>query len=288
MLQRKLRNLYYPKQTEEEIKKICKEKRNKKFGERKEFIEKDSELLGEFMKKYNETIDEYRLPLLKWSFRDIDKIIERISTNLGEQNLEKYKNFKYYHFIYFYLLSPIPLEYFKKKFENKTLKYIIHSLFIKVFHLEEISNNLLENYFENPKIDLENKYLMKGDIGIKFNDLEKIITEDKIYEEKLPNYYNDLFKLKLISNGEPILLMGPSSYKTHLAKYFIKEICSKNYNIINLNQKTTIDELLGGPFVLPPYSYMFFYDLLKEILEKLFNYEESENETIDQGLENMN
>ena len=57
ILQRKLRNINYPKQTEEEIKKICTRKRIKNFGERKEFSEKDSELLGEFMRKYNEIID---------------------------------------------------------------------------------------------------------------------------------------------------------------------------------------------------------------------------------------
>ena len=124
---------------------------------------------------------------------------------------------------------------------------------------------------------------MKGNIGIKFNNLEKIIEEEKIFEEELPNYYNDLFKLKLISNGEPVLLMGPSSYKTHLAKYFIKEICLKNFNIINLNQKTTLEELLGGPYILPPYSYMFFYNLLKNIT----NYEENKENSITEGLNNM-
>jgi len=282
MLQRKLRNLNYPKQTEEEIKEICRKKRKKKFGERKEFSESESELLGEFMKEYNETLEKYKLPLLKWSFRDIDKIIQRISEHLEENTSENYKNFKYYHFIYFYLLSPIPPNYFDKKYESKTLKDIIHSLFIKVFHLEEVSDVLLQNYFENPKRDLKNNYIMKGNIGIKFNNLEKIIEEEKIFEEEMPNYYNDLFKLKLISNGEPVLLMGPSSYKTHLAKYFIKEICLKNFNIINLNQKTTIEELLGGPYILPPYSYMFFYNLLK----KITNYEENEN-SITEGLDNM-
>ena len=33
--------------------------------------EKDSEHLGSFMVKYNEIIDEFKLPLLKWSFRDV-------------------------------------------------------------------------------------------------------------------------------------------------------------------------------------------------------------------------
>ena len=100
---------------------------------------------------------------------------------------------------------------------------------------------------------------MKGNIGIKFENLKKMITEDNISDkEQLSNYYDDLLKLKLISNGEPIILMGPSSYKTHLSKYFIKDINKKNFNVIHLNQKTTIEELLGGSHVLPSDSYMFF------------------------------
>ena len=44
----------------------------------------------------------------------------------------------------------------------------------------------------------------------------------------MPNFYNDLFKLLLISDDEPVLLMGPSSYKTELSEYYIKKIKKKN------------------------------------------------------------
>ena len=50
---------------------MCKKKRVKDFGVGEEFGEEDSELLGEFMIDYNEALDKYKLPLLKWSFRDI-------------------------------------------------------------------------------------------------------------------------------------------------------------------------------------------------------------------------
>ena len=274
MLQRKLRNINYPKQKLNEIKEICRKKRLKEFGDSEEFTEKDSELLGEFMKEYNDIIDKYKLPLMKWSFRDIDKIIKRIFENIRNKN---FKNFKYFHFIYFYLLSPIPNHYYGKTYENKNLKDILHSSFIEIFHLKEISNELLNNYFEMPKADLENNYLMKGNIGIKFDNLAKM------FQEELPNYYNDLFKLKLISNEEPILLMGPSSYKTHLATYFIKEMNYKNLNIIYLNQKTTVEELLGCSKILPPNSYMYFYDLIKNIT----NYEEDGKNDMDKEIANL-
>ena len=65
-----------------------------------------------------------------------------------------------------------------------------------------------------------------------------MIKEEHIFEEELSNYYNDLFKLKLISNEEPVLLMGPSSYKTHLSKYFIYDINGKDFSIINLNKSS--------------------------------------------------
>ena len=280
ILQRKIRNINYPKQTGEEIKNICKKKRIKDFGIGNEFSEIESELLGEFMRKYNEIIDSYNLPLLRWSFRDIDKIIRRISEHIRDTN---YKNFKYFHFIYFYLLSPIPHDYFEKKFKNENLIDIIHSLFIKVFKIEKNSDELLFNYFNKPNADLNKNFIMKGNLGIKFDNLAKMLQEEQIFEEDLPYYYDDLFKLKLISKEEPVLLMGPSSYKTHLAKYFIKKINLRDSNIINLNQKTTIEELLGGPQVLPPNSYMFFYDLLKDIT----NYQEDDQNNIIEGLKNM-
>ena len=283
ILQRKLRNINYPKQTEEEIKNICKKKRIKNFGKGNKFSEKDSELLGEFMVKYNETIDNYNLPLLKWSFRDIDKIIRRISEHISDD--ENYKNFEYFHFIYFYLLSPIPYDYFDKTFKSQKLINIINSLFINVFNKKNISDELLKIYCDNPKADLENDYIMKGNLGIKFNNLTRMINENQMFDEELnlSFYYDDLFKLKLISSEEPILLMGPSSYKTYLAKYFINEINKKNFSIINLNQKTTIEELLGGPQALPANFYMFFYDLLKDII----NYKEDNSNTINEEIENM-
>ena len=107
---------------------------------------------------------------------------------------------------------------------------------------------------------------MKGDIGIKFDKLKEIYLNLEPGKDELSNYYNDFFKLKLASKTEPILLTGPSSYKTYLAKYYIKSN-STNLNRINLNQKTTIEELLGGPrFLSYNSSKNFYLDKLLTIL----------------------
>ena len=52
------------------------------------------------MTKYNKTIDEYQLPLLKWSFRDIDKLMNKFGysemyewSELFEFNIVPYGRF---------------------------------------------------------------------------------------------------------------------------------------------------------------------------------------------------
>ena len=321
-LQQKIRNIHYPKQSLEEIENICKEKKKKEYGEDEElFSEENAKLLGKFMINFNSLIERYRLPLLKWSFRDIDKILKRIFEHIKD---EDYLNFKYYHFIYFYILSSIPGNELEKPYtvennENKKIKNIIHSLFIENFKLdEETSKNLQLSFESKPKILIQkvkknqdeinnkaedkeekeekekniehkldkekNKYfIMKGDIGIKLDKLEEIYLN--LNKDELPNYYNDFFKLKLISKDEPILLTGPSSYKTYIAKDYIKSN-KANFKKIYLNQKTTIEELLGGPRFLSQNSAKEFYlDKLTEIL-KLDNPGKSSMEEINQKIRN--
>ena len=317
ILQRKIRNIRYPKQSIEEIENICKEKKKKEYGNDDElFNEENAKLLGKFMINFNNLIEQYRLPLLKWSFRDIDKILKRISEHIKDKD---YLNFKYYHFIYFYILSSIPENEIEKLYtvennENKKIKNIIHSLFINNFNLDKLTSEELElSFYTKPKVYIEkankdevqdknedkkedevnnkdenkkedkvekkegenienkineeekkNKYfIMKGNVGIKFDELEEILINQNLNKDELPNYYNDFFKLKLISKEEPILLTGPSSYKTYLAEDYIKSNKTV-FNKIYLNQKTTIEELLGGPLFLSQNSAKEFY------LDKLF------------------
>ena len=275
ILQRKLRNITFPIQLEKEIKNICKEKRKKIFNDNnnEKFSEKDAESLALFMIKYNNLNDESRLSLLKWTFRDIDKIINRIFHFIQHEKKvpEYYKNFKYYHFIYFYLFSSITSEELEKSFVSannnakETLKDKLNSIFNDCFNIN--SKELEISFFEKPKADLNNNYIMKGEIGLKFEFEENLKKELEKNNYEMSNYYNDLFKLLLISDDEPVLLMGPSSYKTQLSEYYLKQIKKSDFEKILLNQKTSIEDLLGYPqFLSQKNAKQFYFDLLYKII----------------------
>ena len=63
--------------------------------------------------------------------------------------------------------------------------------------------------------------------------------------------------MKLANNDEPILLSGPTCYKTYASKillnngyidYLDQEFKNKEPVIVSLNQESTISQLLGSPF----------------------------------------
>ena len=61
--------------------------------------------------------------------------------------------------------------------------------------------------------------------------------------------------------------MGPSSYKTHLAEYYIKINQKTGFNKIYLHKNTTIEDLLGGPYFLSQtLSKSYYFDLLSKII----------------------
>ena len=191
-LQKKIRNIRYPEQSIEEIENICIEKKRKEYGDDDKslikFSDKNAKLLGKFMVNFNNLIETYRLPPLKWSFRDIDKIIKRISEHIRD---EDFLNFEYYHFIYFYILSSIPENELKKTFtvknnEIKKLKNIIFSLFKENFELDDLKADKLKLSFESkPKVFIEKEKKQKDEIKneIVLNDSDKDINND-IIEKK--------------------------------------------------------------------------------------------------------
>ena len=137
------------------------------------------------------------------------------------------------------------------------------------------SNSLINIFFSTPEIDIDNSLIKKGELKIKLEELKTIIKEQ--HENKLPNYYDDYFKLKLSSKNEPIILMGPSSYKTHLTEFYINSETMRNPNLINLNQKTTIEELLGKPIFLSNIDAKnFYFNLLCQITHKKINKKDKE------------
>ena len=77
---------------------------------------------------------------------------------------------------------------------------------------------------------------MKGKCGVSYEKLKKYAKErmkTEIEDNSLMNLntlLNDYLKISLSSKKEPILLEGPSSYKTFLSKLFLD-----NSKTINLN-----------------------------------------------------
>ena len=233
-LQIKIKNIIYPNIIDDEIINICKEKRNKEFKNKNGFTEENAVNLGKFMIKYNEIASKYHLQ--KWSFRDTDKIMKRIFEHMNDRN---FKNFEHFHFIYFYLFSSIPKNELERvyTFENNSekLSEILHLNFTKIFNINDNnSKELFDSYYSKPIGDIENLLNKKGKLSIKFLKLKEKMKEEE-FNSILSNFYDDFFKLNLISQNEPIILTGPSSYKTKLAEFFIESKMpklEKQYNII--------------------------------------------------------
>jgi hypothetical protein len=69
--------------------------------------------------------------------------------------------------------------------------------------------------------------------------------------------------MKLSNFDEPLLLSGPTCYKTYAAKILLK-----NADVVSLNQESTIPQLLGASFFYPPIEdKKFCLRLIYEILE---------------------
>ena len=82
--------------------------------------------------------------------------------------------------------------------------------------------------------------MRKNKSVIKFYNSE-IVTYIN-FLKKIPSLLNTLFNCLLCSDTEPILLIGPTKYKT----YLIKELLKTDVKIITLNEESNIDTLLGS------------------------------------------
>ena len=76
--------------------------------------------------------------------------------------------------------------------------------------------------------------------------------------------YYDIFKILISSEDEPILISGPSSFKT-----FVSEILLNNskYEIISLNSESTLAQFIGSTILLSKEESKGYY--LKQIYELL-------------------
>ena len=239
---KRLKEIYYPHQLVEDISYICKEINNSFYGtvEEKVIKEEQAEKLGEYMIKLNSNNFS---EISQWSFLDIKKLFQR---HIRQNKLPGiYNGISFYHNILFYIMSSIDKKYIPN-IKEKVIKLIQ-----EVFDLSIDERNNL-NECLNSKAELKNDShgflcIFKGSCSISFDLFKHIfITADKPNIEenpimKLSSLLEDLFQISLTSNIEPILLIGPSSYKTFLAQKFLS-----NAKIITLNQESSVEQLLGS------------------------------------------
>lgn len=116
---------------------------------------------------------------------------------------------------------------------------------------------------------------MKKDIGISLNLFRAFFESKKIFSgdikdlEKFPSFSNDFFKILLSEKEEPILLVGPTGYKTFLSQLILKDTIPAA-----VNQETTIEQLLGSTTFLSKTEAKLFY--LKNICNMVDSGQEEE------------
>lgn len=115
---------------------------------------------------------------------------------------------------------------------------------------------LIDCYKASPIFkDINNKrYIMKGEIGISLKPFEP-------FNISLKSLWNSIFKIRLADQTEPILLSGPSGFKTYLSQMFLL-----GSSIIALNQESTIHQLLGtSGFFSKSAAKLFYLEYISKI-----------------------
>ena len=179
-------------------------------------------------------LNEANIPEIgKWSMRNIRKLYRRLRKQ--QINDSSYLNISIEHQIVFFILSSIP-----GGIDNKLLIYDkIAKILKSTFFLEEKLNKKIRNCIESkPRIIKINgkKFLVKGDSEKTLEDKEKNeklnefthaigeagILLDNFDTEKikieLSSFYETLFYILFSHYKEPLILFGPSGYKSLLAK----------------------------------------------------------------------
>ena len=125
-------------------------------------------------------------------------------------------------------------------------------------------SNLLELYKSTPYLKNKNKkiYIEKGKINIFYRNYKKDIFEKL---NGLPSILDALFKILITRDDEPILISGPSSFKTFLSKLIFQNGKSE---VISLNSESTVSQLIGSATLLTTekaknYYLMQIYEILQ-------------------------
>ena len=252
----KIKIINYPERIQNEIEKICESIYDKKFENDTDiFKREEAKKCGTLMMKINE-----EETLNNWSLRDISKLFTRIHKQV--MYTTNFKNLGIEENILFYILSSTNESLVEERLN------IVCKLLADVFGKKEI-NELKEIYNAKPKLKHDKKdkknekiYIIKDKISLYYR-----AYEEHIYEElnNLPSILNALFKMLLSSDDEPILISGPSSFKTYLAKNFL--LNNSNIEIVSLNSEITMSQLIGSnvPFIKED-AKLFYLRGIYEIL----------------------
>ena len=250
----KIKIINYPERVKEEIENICESICENLFKGRKGNLTIDqAKKCGDFMMLLNE-----KEVLTPWSLRDISKLFARL--NKQSLNPKNYINLNVVENILFYILSST-----SESLISERLPVVI-DLISDIFKLSSLEKQTLsELYNATPLIKNVNKkiFVEKGSVSIFYCKYE---NKEKLFEDLkgLPSVLNALFKILITSDDEPILISGPSSFKTYLAKLLF--IHGKS-EVISLNSESTISQLIGSSTLLTSEKSKNYY--LQQIYEIL-------------------
>ena len=259
-IKKKIKIFEYPQPTYIDIARLSESIIENEIGDNFKLNKNLAEKLSKLMISLNE---KYIPEVGSWSMRDIRKIFRRISHQTNFPN--DYKNIKEIHQILIYILGGVPKNKVLNIFEEVIL--LMKSPFI----LEEKEINdlrkMVDSKAEKVEFFVEDKkqiYIMKGEYGKRF------IPETELPDKEFNSFYESLFFANFSDVREPLLIWGPSGYKTFLSKKI-----SKNDNVINLYPETSLSQLLGSTHIRDNLNAKKYY--LKEILSICDKTEEYKN-----------
>ena len=220
--------------------------------------------IANFMYKLN----EQNYPEIgKWSMRNIRKLYRRLTKQQIDDS--SYYNITIEHQIVFYILGSIPGGVDEKLSVFDKIVEILKS----TFDLKDELKNKIRNCIEGkPRIIEINdkKFLVKGDSETtlknkikteKLKSFTHIIGEagillDKPINDKidLSSYYETLFYILFSHYKEPLLLCGPSGYKSKLAKDISPDAC-----VINFYPEISNAQLIGNVSLYVNYQAKEYY-----------------------------
>ena len=236
--------------------------------------------------KFMYILNEANIPEVdKWSMRNIRKLYRRLTRQQIDNT--SFFNITIEHQIVFYILGSVPGGVNEKLIVYDKISEILK----KTFDLNEELYKKIRNCIESkPRIVNINdkKFLVKGDSIESLKNKEKIeklknftyavgeagIILDKPILDKidLSSFYESLFYVLFSHYKEPLLLCGPSGYKSKLAKDISPGAC-----VINFYPEISNAQLIGNVSLVVNYQAKEYYieeickieEKLKELKENL-------------------